>query len=101
MNAKLILATMAAALLGSALLLYSCATPQEQETQPDTAHAKIPEVAPGARLWAENCVRCHNLRPLDSYTDSEWEVAVHHMRVRANLTAEEHRAILSFLKHGF
>lgn len=52
----------------------------------------------GAQLWAENCMRCHNMRSPSSYSDAEWEVAVHHMRVRANLTAEEARTIIEFLK---
>lgn len=52
----------------------------------------------GAQLWAQNCVRCHNNRSPSTYSDAEWEVAMHHMRIRANLTAEEHRRILEFLK---
>lgn len=52
----------------------------------------------GAQLWAENCMRCHNIRDPKSYSDAEWQVAVHHMRVRANLTAEEHTEILAFLQ---
>lgn len=52
----------------------------------------------GAQLWAENCVRCHNIRSPSTYSDVEWDVAMHHMRIRANLTAEEHRKILQFLK---
>ncbi|MBI3462213.1 MAG: cytochrome c [Planctomycetes bacterium] len=52
----------------------------------------------GAQLWAENCARCHNDRPATSYSDAEWDVAMHHMRVRANLTGEEHRKIVEFLK---
>ena len=51
-----------------------------------------------AQLWQENCMRCHNMRSPTSYSDKEWEVAMHHMRVRANLTAEEHRRILEFLQ---
>ena len=52
----------------------------------------------GSQLWAENCVRCHNIRSPSSYGDAEWEVAMHHMRIRANLTTEEHRKVLEFLK---
>ena len=52
----------------------------------------------GARTWVENCMRCHNLREPHERSDREWEIIVHHMRVRANLTAEEHRLILDFLK---
>lgn len=51
-----------------------------------------------AQLWAENCTRCHNGRPPGEFSDSQWDVIAHHMRVRANLTAEEHRQILAFLK---
>ncbi len=35
-----------------------------------------------------------------SYSDAQWEVAVHHMRVRANLTAVEHKRIVEFLKEA-
>ncbi len=52
----------------------------------------------GAQLWAESCNRCHNYRSPSSYSDAQWSVAVHHMRVRANLTAEEEKKILTFLK---
>jgi mono/diheme cytochrome c family protein len=54
----------------------------------------------GAQLWAENCVRCHNIRSPSSYSPVQWEVAMMHMRVRANLTPEEHKKILAFLKSG-
>ena len=52
----------------------------------------------GAQLWTENCIRCHNIRSPSTYSDAEWDVAMHHMRIRANLTAEEHKKILEFLK---
>ena len=51
-----------------------------------------------AQLWAENCPRCHNARPATFYSLREWEVAMHHMRVRCPLTAEEHRKIMEFFK---
>ena len=54
----------------------------------------------GAQLWAENCMRCHNIRSPSSYSPAQWEVAMMHMRVRANLTPEEHKKILEFLKSG-
>ena len=54
----------------------------------------------GAQLWAENCVRCHNIRSPGSLSPAQWDVAMMHMRVRANLTPEEHKKILEFLKSG-
>lgn len=52
----------------------------------------------GAEAWANNCMRCHNIRRPDLRSDREWAAIVQHMRVRANLTAEEHRLILRFLQ---
>ena len=52
----------------------------------------------GAELWAQTCSRCHNLRSPSSFGPAQWEVAVYDMRVRANLTGEQQRKILEFLK---
>ena len=52
----------------------------------------------GAQLWGDNCARCHNSRPPSEFSDDQWEVITHHMRVRANLTAYEHDMILKFLQ---
>ena len=68
-----------------------------QQGEQTTAQAARPTKG-AAQLWTENCTHCHNARDPRSFTDAEWTVALHHMRVRANLTAEEHRAILEYLK---
>lgn len=52
----------------------------------------------GARLWAENCGRCHLIRSPQERSDREWEIIVQHMRTRAYLTGKESRKILEFLK---
>ena len=74
-----------------AVLITGCATPSGSNTA---------EGPSGAKLWAQNCSRCHNSRSPSDYSDEKWEVAMLHMRVRANLTAEEHRKILAFLQSG-
>lgn len=56
------------------------------------------DIKAGALMWSQNCMRCHNLRNPNERTDREWDVIVQHMRVRGNLTAEEHRLILRFLQ---
>lgn len=72
---------------------------QEEVTSEPGAPVAVPPMRKdGARAWAQNCMRCHNVRDPQEHSDREWEVIVHHMRVRANLTAEEHRLILEFLK---
>jgi hypothetical protein len=52
----------------------------------------------GAELWAENCMRCHNLRSPADFTPAQWAVVASEMRQRANLTAVEHQRILEFLQ---
>ena len=69
----------------------------EGNSAPTVDEAKAPTKG-GAQLWAENCARCHNYRSPTSYSNAQWEVVMQHMRVRANLTAEEYTKILDFLK---
>ena len=85
---------------GVAMLSYGChdssAPPSGKATtmpMASSAHAKG-----GAQLWSENCGRCHNLRSPTEFSNSEWGIIVHHMRVRANLTGEESDKILTFIK---
>ena len=52
----------------------------------------------GAQLWGENCLRCHNAPSPETFSDTEWDVAIMHMRVRANLTEDEAVKIAEFLK---
>src|SRR5216683_485389 len=52
----------------------------------------------GEELWTMNCQRCHNIRPPTMYSNAQWDVIVHHMRIRANITGQEQRAIVEFLK---
>ena len=90
----------ATALAALALFATGCQTTHtEQAGQKTQAKAEAKDTGKGGgQLWAENCTRCHNNRSPSTYSDAEWEVAMHHMRIRANLTAEEHRKILQFLK---
>ena len=84
-------------------VIYGCAS--EKPTQPTTAptlsaQAAVSPAKGRAQVWSENCMRCHNMRPPDWYSDAEWEVAMQHMRVRGYLTGSEHKAIAEFLKAG-
>jgi hypothetical protein len=80
--------------LSVAISLMGCIATESCLCPPD----RRAEEKSGAELWAENCTRCHNLRPPDTLSDAEWDTAVMHMRVRANLTGEESRKIVEFLK---
>ena len=68
-------------------------------TQP--VHASIFESTTqksGNQLWSQNCSRCHNIRSPDYYSDAQWDIVAHHMRLRANLSGEEQRKIAEFLR---
>lgn len=62
------------------------------------AEEEKPDLTTGARLWRQNCARCHNLRTASERSDRQWEIIAGHMRLRANLTGADSRAILEFLK---
>ena len=90
------------AILAGQIILAGCASPNPQtHAGPATRPASAQKAAGGkggSQLWAENCARCHNIRTPTSYSDTHWDVAMLHMRIRGNLTAEEHKKILEFLK---
>ena len=85
-----------------ATFLSGCAASKAGDAQagtsPKSAQAGAAAGKGAAQLWAENCLHCHNSRSPSAYSDGEWEAAMLHMRIRANLTAEEHRKIVEFLK---
>jgi cytochrome c5 len=49
----------------------------------------------GERRFQENCGRCH--MPPESLSPREVKAVLQHMRVRANLTAEDEKLILKYL----
>jgi hypothetical protein len=92
-------AVILALLSAASWLVVGCST-EKQSGEVATGTAAGPTEKGGAELWAENCVRCHNIRSPSNYSPAQWEVVMMHMRVRANLTPEEHKKILEFLKSG-
>lgn len=56
--------------------------------------------AGAAAIWANECMRCHNMRSPSSLSDAQWAASMQHMRIRANLTAAESKAVLEFLQSG-
>lgn len=56
------------------------------------------DFAQGSKAWSENCARCHNMRSPSDLRDDQWVTSVFHMRVRAGLTGQEARDILTFLQ---
>ncbi|TAL40862.1 MAG: cytochrome c [Chitinophagaceae bacterium] len=52
----------------------------------------------GATLWGENCLRCHNTPSPTDFSDAQWETIGMHMKLRANLTNDEIKKVVEFLK---
>ena len=59
-----------------------------------------PDAARGAKIWAETCNRCHNMRSPTDLNDEQWTASVFHMRVRAGLTGQQARDVLQFLQNS-
>ncbi len=52
----------------------------------------------GARLWPQYCGQCHNARPGSEFNRLEWDTLMLHMRVAANLPAQDAEAIRVYLR---
>jgi hypothetical protein len=90
-------------LFGMAAILWlsGCSTmrqgPVTEEEDSDGATVQQTSARKGgAELWSQRCTQCHFARDPGTFSQQEWEMIMLHMRVRANLTAAEHRAILGF-----
>jgi len=68
---------------------------------PKPPPAKTPAPAKkltGAELYSMHCNRCHPERYPTERTAAQWKTILMHMRVRANLPAEQARTILKYLQ---
>jgi cytochrome c5 len=93
------LALIALVVLAIAGFCWKALAESQQSTKPENQSNSAADMQlSGEELWTMNCQRCHNIRPPTMYSGAQWDVIVHHMRVRANITGEEQRAILEFLK---
>lgn len=73
-------------------------TAKESVPRPKKAEKKPPKKLNGAELYALHCNRCHPERYATERTSDQWKTILLHMRTRANLPAEQARAILQFLQ---
>ena len=88
-----------------------CADTSNPAPAPDTATTSTPisaasSVAPtdmtafarGAKAWADNCNRCHNLIDPKRLSDGRWSVVTTHMRLRAGLDGQLANDVRVFLQ---
>ena len=75
--------------------------PAEQRNKADSSKEKPKTVSKklsGAELYSMHCNRCHPERYPTERTAAQWKTILLHMRVRANLPAEQSRTILKYLQ---
>lgn len=63
-----------------------------------SSNAIKPSVANGAKVYNQNCGRCHNPVPADQYSANAWGVIMPHMRAKAHLTRQESEDVKAFLQ---
>jgi len=83
----------------SQLLGQATQKPPVHPAPQDAAHAQTADKSQnggedGQRVFQQNCARCHNAP--SGFPPSISGTVAHHMRVRANLSEKEYKALLSF-----
>ncbi|HHL31096.1 MAG TPA: c-type cytochrome [Oceanospirillales bacterium] len=76
-------------------LIATMTTVVNAETYPQAG-----DFTKGAKTWADNCSRCHNMRDPKDLRDDQWITTAFHMRIRAGLTGQQTRDILTFLQQS-
>ena len=93
------LAALAALLAAASLISVSAAdSPADKDAKPATKTKSEKKKLTGAELYAIHCNRCHPERYAAERTAEQWQTILLHMRTRANLPAEQARAILRYLQ---
>jgi cytochrome c5 len=86
------------AVLGTVFLVCSWEAIAQTPAAPKNttpASAKKHSANEGEKKFQQNCGRCHN--PPDLLSPREVKAVLQHMRVRANLSAEDEQLILKYL----
>ena len=73
----------------------------DKDAKPDKKTEKKSDKKPqytGSELYAMHCNRCHPERYATERTSGQWKTLMIHMRVRANIPAEQAKSILKYLQ---
>ena len=88
-------------LLGWSILVLGlamawCISQSQADDQVDQEKRAL--ILKGNELWGQYCSNCHNAPPAADRAPHEWDVIALHTRTRANLPAEQARAIFAYLR---
>jgi hypothetical protein len=92
-------ATIGAAVVTFAFSAIAQTAPGSETKVEKTTQAKT-EPLSGAELWTLNCSRCHMSRSPGEFTAAQWQTILMHMRVRANLPADQAKELQKFFQAG-
>ena len=92
----------AAAVCAALILVCGCA--ETKSTAGSAAEHQEPPPTEkrlaGAEVYSMHCARCHPERYPTERTAAQWKTILLHMRVRANLPAEQSRLVLTYLQEN-
>ena len=100
-RAGLGLAVLAVAIYASSLVYLRAADPEPDKApkaEATTAKKAEKKKFSGADLYAMHCNRCHPERYATERSSAQWKTILIHMRIRANLPAEQARQIMKYLQ---
>jgi hypothetical protein len=80
------------------LAALGCSTESHSPSAPEKKSEQV--MLSGAELYSMNCNRCHAERYPTERTAAQWKTLLLHMRVRANLPADQARTILKYLQEN-
>jgi hypothetical protein len=66
----------------------------------DAGEKPVKKKLTGEQLYAINCNRCHAERYATERTDAQWKTIMLHMRTRAQIPADDAKAILKYLQEN-
>ena len=81
-----------------AITAVACSVKKDVYTSVSDTSQQFKIEKSGAQLWGEACNRCHLAPSPADYNDTDWSTISLHMRIRANLAANEIQKIEEFLK---
>ena len=75
-----------------------CAGGDSKSSKTATSSSSEQQKLTGQQLYAIHCNRCHSERYPTEWTPAHWRTLMTHMRVRANLPADQAKEILKYLE---
>jgi len=70
----------------------------EQKSDTSVSNPVKAQKLSGEDLYTIHCSRCHSQRYPKEWTPGQWKTLMMHMRVRANLPADQAREILKYMQ---